>query len=203
MASATCISARPNQEEVAALLSPNIKKCGCPKRVIVNVRVLKGTRVATATSVSRPRRNQRVHKEGRAMNRSSSPRHHHFLMETDIFTPPPAGLIVIKLTDVHGNSFVNLFRTVCLEVAHFLPFPSSQSLSPLRSASGSMSCFRVGPRHTPASKCRPLPEGEKIYRQVTGLCAISSIAFLNCYCGREPKPLPQSLGAPITAHFTQ
>lgn len=84
--------------------SVQTSKCGCPAghRECLGV---EDTRVATAISVSWPKRNQRVRKGADAMNRPSSLRHHH-LMQTVIFTPPSADRLVIGLTNVYGNSFV-------------------------------------------------------------------------------------------------
>lgn len=49
--SATCISARPDQEMVAAVLRPNIEKCGCPAGHC-HCSGGQGKRVAMAISVS-------------------------------------------------------------------------------------------------------------------------------------------------------
>ncbi|KAK3489439.1 uncharacterized protein B0T23DRAFT_201777 [Neurospora hispaniola] len=119
--SATCISARPEQEVVVAVLSPNIEKGVGDRRVIVNVRVRHagghGHRFMAQKNSESPL-------GANPMNRSSSLRHHH-LIEATTLTPPSAGLLVIRLTNAHG--ILNLLRTVCLEVTHcdnLHPFPS-------------------------------------------------------------------------------
>lgn len=188
--SATCISARPDQEVMATVLSPNIKKCGCPAGHC-QCSGVEGTRVATG------------HLRFMAQKKSESPQRGD-CNESTFFCPSPSldgscyphapvsrpigdwadqcTWQLVRHSPSHGVSRGHTFR-------QFAPLPLFVVTLAALERLGFACLVFASVLDMPLRPCVGRYPKVKIYRQITGLCAILSIAFLDGECGKRAKTI--------------